>query len=152
MRWRSGIADEQAARLAPDLGEALAAFADGWSVDDGQQFFSVVRDERVEQGFIAVLKIAHEGVFREGTGLVVESLLAAFALVFERADVRRKQAVQGECGALLFGECGALVEFGVEQQVVAGKMSADYGGVGRGGGLGGHAFFSSEQISALKRS
>ena len=36
-----GIAEEEAARLAPDLAEALAALADGRRVDERQQFLDV---------------------------------------------------------------------------------------------------------------
>ena len=54
-----GVADEEAARLAPDLGEALAALAHRRRVDNGQQFLDVVRDERVEQRLVVVLQVAH---------------------------------------------------------------------------------------------
>ncbi len=54
-----GIAEEEAARLAPDLGEALASLAHCRRVDDGQQLLDVVGDERVEQRLVVVLQVAH---------------------------------------------------------------------------------------------
>ena len=132
-----GVADEQAARLAPDLGEALASFAHSGRVDHGQQLFHVVGDERVEEGLVVILQVAHQGVFAEGRGLVVESLLAAFALVFKGADVGREQAMQAEGGAFFLGKRGALVQAGMEQEVVAGAAGADdvevRGGIGGSG-------------------
>jgi hypothetical protein len=79
----------------------------------------VVGDERVEKRLVVVLQIAHEGVFAEGRRLVVEGLLAAFALILEGADVGRQQAVKGKGGALFFGECGAFIEPRMKQKVVA---------------------------------
>ncbi len=102
MRFLFGIAEKEAARLAPDLGEALAPFADRRRVDDGQQFLNVVGDERVEQRLVVVLQVAHVAVLAERGGAAVEDALAAFALVFESSHVRRQQAMQGQrCRVLL---------------------------------------------------
>ena len=95
-----GIAEEEAARLAPDLGEALAAFANGGRVDDRQQLLDVMRNERIEERLIVVLQVAHIGVFAEGRGAAVENALAALALVLQGSDMRGKQAVKGESVAL----------------------------------------------------
>jgi len=110
-----GVADKQAARLAPYLGKALAAFADRGRVDDGQQLLGVVREERVEKHLVAVLEVTHQGVLRERGRLVIQRPLAARPLLFQRADVRRQKPVQRKLGPFFFSECGALVQFGVKQ-------------------------------------
>ena len=51
--------------------------------------------------------------------------------------------MQRKCGALLFGERGAFVEFRVKQQVIAGKVSANDGRFGAEYRIIGHAMFSS---------
>ncbi len=111
-----GVAEEDAARLTPDLREALAAFSHGGRVDDGQHLLDVARDERVEERFIDVLEVAHEGVAGEVVGKRPEGLHAASHLLVERANLRRKQAVEREFVALRLGEGGALVEDGSLQQ------------------------------------
>ena len=88
------IAEKKTARLAPDLGKALAALAYRRRVDDRQQLFGMLGDERIEQRLIVVLQVAHVAVFAKGGIAAVEHALAAFALVFQRPDVRRQQAVQ----------------------------------------------------------
>ena len=80
----------------------------------------MVRDQRVKQRLIVVLQIPHQGIFAKRGGLVIERLLAAFALVLERTDVRRQQPMKGKSVALFLGEGGAFIEFGVKQQVVSG--------------------------------
>ena len=124
MRSRSGIAQKQAARLAPDFGKALAAFAHRRRVDDGQQLLGVLGDQRIEQRLIAVLQVAHIAVFAEGGGTAVERAFAALALVFQRADVRRQQAVQREGIALRLRECRALVEARIHEQTESVKVGA----------------------------
>ena len=60
---------------------------------------------------------------------MIEGELAAFALIFEVADVRGQQAVEGECIALFLSECGALVEARIQEQIEAGEAGADDCGV-----------------------
>ncbi len=126
----NGIADEQAAGLAPDFRKSLASFAHRGGVDNGQQFFNVVLDERIEEGLRAVLEVAHECVFGEGGVLILEGSHAAFALFLKGPDVGRKQAVQRKFVAFPLGERGALVQLRVEQQIIAGEMRVCDGGTG----------------------
>ena len=84
-----GIADEESARPAPDLRESLAALANSRRVDNGQHFLGVMLDHRVEQGLVAVLEIAHEGVSIERVLAQVECALPAEALILEGPDVGR---------------------------------------------------------------
>jgi hypothetical protein len=78
-----------------------------------------VGDEGVKEGLVAVLQIAHQRVLGKGGRLIVQGLLAAFALVLESADVGRQQAVKRKGVSFLFSERGALVELWVEQKVIA---------------------------------
>ena len=130
------VAQEKAARLAPDLGEALAAFAHRRRVDDGEQFLGVLGDERIEQRLIVVLQVAHVRVFAECGVPAVEHAFAALTLVLERADVWRQQPVQREGIALRFSECRAFVETRVHEQsesVKVGAKAAMSSGTGRRG-------------------
>src|SRR4029078_902726 len=43
-----GETQEEAARLAPDLAEALAALADGWRVDERQDLFEIAHGQGIE--------------------------------------------------------------------------------------------------------
>ena len=90
MRCLLRIADEQSARLAPDLAEALAALAHRRRIDDGQQLFDVVRDQRVEQGLVVVLQVAHQGIFAEGCGACYRAL--AFSAPADRPASRCAEA------------------------------------------------------------
>src|SRR5437867_10072 len=61
-----GIAQEEAAGLAPNLAELLTTIAHGGRVNDGESFFDVIGDKRIEKRLIAVLEIAHETIFFDG--------------------------------------------------------------------------------------
>jgi outer membrane cobalamin receptor len=76
-----------------------------------------VLNKAVEKRFVRVLEIAHEAVFAERCRSAVQNSFAALALVLERADVGRQQAMQVEDVAFLFREGGSLVENGIEQKV-----------------------------------
>src|ERR1035438_797279 len=136
-----GIADKEAARLTPDLTESLAYLFHHGRVHNGQQLFHVVFDERVEKNLSGVLQVAHQTVFCKVRGLGIEYHLAALALVFQRSNVRRQQAVEYECVALCLSERGALVETGMQQQIITCKARANHRRVLslRGGGKGRHA-------------
>ena len=41
---------------------------------------------------------------------MVEREFAALALIFKAADMRRQQAVEAECVALLLSKCGSFIE------------------------------------------
>ena len=110
MRLLVGIAQEHAARLAPDLAEALAAFADRRRVDERQRLLDVPRDERVEQRLVHVLQIAQQRVALEIRVLGAQRLQPARHLLLERADMGRQQAMQVERVALALGERRALVQ------------------------------------------
>ena len=73
-------------------------------------------------------------VLVERRGVAVEHAFAALALVFERPDVRRQQAVQSECVALRLSECRAFVEARIHEQIVAreGVCESRVGHAGRG--------------------
>ncbi len=93
---------------------------------DGQQLFHEVFYKRVKQYFGGVLQVAHEAVFVEARRLRVEHFLASLALVFQRSNMGRQQAVQDECVALCFSKCSALVEARMQQQFIARKTGADH--------------------------
>ena len=118
-------AEEQAARLAEQPAEVLAAGADRRRVDDRQQLLDVARQQRVEQRLVGVLQVAQEGVALEIGGEAAQRLQPARDLLVERGDVRRQQAVQLEGVALGFGERGALVEQRIVQQLIAAERGAD---------------------------
>src|ERR1700722_15619510 len=99
-----GIAQKQAARLAPNLREALAALTHRRRINDGQQLLSVLGNERVEKRLIVVLQVAHVGVLVKRRWVVVEHAFASLALIFKVSDVRRQQAVQRKCVALCLSE------------------------------------------------
>jgi hypothetical protein len=121
-----GPAQEQTARVAPDLREALAALADGRGVDQRQQLGRVAHEHGVEQGLVGVLEVAEEGVALERVVAGPQGAQAAGDLLLEVADVRRQQAVELEVGALGVGEGGALVEQRVGQQVGAVAIGDDH--------------------------
>ena len=81
-------------------------------------------DERVEQGLVGVLKVAHQVVFAERRIAIVQRFFAPLELVLQVSDVGRQQPVKPEGVALLFGERSAFVEARIQKEVVARKMSA----------------------------
>jgi hypothetical protein len=121
-----GVTDKEAPRLTPYLAEALASFANCWCVNDWHSFFYVVLDEGVEQRFIGVLEIAHEGVFAKGRPAIRKRHLAACHLILERANVGRQQAMKGKEASLLIGERSTFVEPRVIQQLVSGEASPNF--------------------------
>ena len=134
------ITDKQSPRLAPYFREALASFAHGGRVNDGQQLFRVVRDQRIEESLVIVLQVAHQCVSCKRVGLVLESPPASFALIFKCPDMRRQQAVKGKGVAFRLGKRGSLIESGMEKQIKARQVGADHRTVGGGGRtLFGHA-------------
>ena len=77
------IAEKKPARPAPDLAEALAALAHRGRIDNGQQLFGVVLDQRVEERFAVVLQVAHVAVLEKSGVAAVQNPLAALPLVFQ---------------------------------------------------------------------
>ena len=116
-----GIAQKQAVRGAPDLAEPLAAFADGRRVHNWQHLFHVARDKRIEDGFVVVEQVAQKRILLEVAAKPPEDEKSSRDLIFERADVRRQQAVQRENVALLLGESRSLVEQRVVDELEAGE-------------------------------
>jgi hypothetical protein len=111
------IAQEESARLAPDLTKTLAAFPYRWCINNRQQLFNVTRQEGIEKGLIRVLKVAHVTVLFKICGQPVQYLLAALHLVFQRADVWRQQPVEAEDVPLLFRKSRTFVQARIIQQV-----------------------------------
>ena len=98
------VAQEETARLAPDLAESLAALAHRGRVDDRQQLLDVVLDQRVEEGLVASPAGRAGSVFAEAISrLVFQLLQAPFALLFLGGYGGRKQAVQAEGVPLRLG-------------------------------------------------
>ena len=124
-------AQKQPARLAEQPAERRAAGADRRRVDDRQQLLDVLPEQRIEQRFVGILKIAQEGVALEIGGEFAKRLQAAANLILDIHHRRRQQAVQTESVALLVGKGGAFVEAGVGQQLIAGEVRRhDHGLVG----------------------
>ena len=67
-----GIAEEHPTRFAPYLAETLASFAYHRRIDNRQQLFNIVRNERVEKRLIVILQIAHQAVLAEGRDAIIE--------------------------------------------------------------------------------
>jgi hypothetical protein len=111
------IAEEEAARPAPDLAEALAALSHDRGVNDRQQLFCVVRNQRVEKRFAIVLQVAHVAVLAKGGIATGQNSQAAFPLIFQGSDMRRQKSMQAECGAFFFGKGRAFVEPGIMKQL-----------------------------------
>ena len=120
-----GVAQEQSARLAPDLAEALTAFSDRGRVNERQQLLDVAHDQRVEQGLIDVLQIAQEGVALEIRLQAAQRLQSARYLDIQCADVRRQQAMQVKEVALGLGEGRPLVEQRPVDQIEADQVGFD---------------------------
>jgi hypothetical protein len=57
---------------------------------------------------------------------MVESQLAALALLLNGSNGWRQQAMEREGVTLFFSECGALVEPGVQQQIEAGEPGTNH--------------------------
>ena len=115
------IGQEEAAGLAPDFAETLAAFADGRRVDERQQFVDVPRQNGIEQRLVHVLQVAEKGVALEVCADGAQCLHPTLDLLVERADVGRQQAMQSEEIALGLGERRAFVEHGFVDQGEAAK-------------------------------
>ena len=101
-------AQKQAARLAKDVAEQLAAEPDRRRVDDRHHLFDISRQQRVEQRLVAILQAAQEHVTLQVAGLAAKGVEPAFDLHVERRDVRRQQAVQVEFIALRVGKSRCL--------------------------------------------
>src|SRR5262249_41906680 len=86
------IAQEQAARLSPDLAETLTAFTHSRRVDERQHLLDVTNQERIEKRLVGILKVAKKAVFGERARLLRQRLLAAFDLLLEAPHVRRQQS------------------------------------------------------------
>ena len=114
-------AQEQAARLAEQPAEMLAAGADRRRVGDRQELLDVACQQRVEHRFVGVLQLAEERIALEIGGEAAQRLQPPRHLLVERGDPRRQQAVQLKLVALLLGERGALVEKRIAEQLIAGK-------------------------------
>src|ERR1035437_8804794 len=123
---RGRIGEEEAARPAPDLAEALAALSHDRGVNDRQQLFRVVRNQRVEKRFAIVLQVAHVAVLAKGGIATGQHSQAAFPLIFQGSDMRRQKAMQAECGAFLFGKGRAFVEPGIMEQLEPVKSGANH--------------------------
>ena len=122
-----GIRNEKSAGAAVNVAEFLAAKRDDGSVDDGQHLLNMVEEQAVEEHFISVLKLAEIDVALEVVGLEREGLVGADALIVERFDDRRKQAVQSENRALVLRKGGAFVERRIVQQVHAAEADGTSG-------------------------
>ena len=111
--------EEQAARLAVDLAEALAAQTHGGRVDDWHHLGEVAGQQGVEQRLVGVLQVAQEAVAAEIVARRAEGGEAAADLVVQARHMRRQEAVEVERVALGGGERHALVQDRVGQQLVA---------------------------------
>ncbi len=112
-------AEKQAARLAKDAAEQLAAEPDRRRIDDRHHLFDVAGQQRVEQSFVGVLQAAQENVALQVAAETAKRVEPAFDLIVELGDVRRQQPVQVEFIAFSLGEGRALVEQRIVQQFVA---------------------------------
>ena len=112
-------AEEQAARLAVDMAEPLAADADRRRVDDWQHLFEVLRQEAVECRLVVVLQVSQEVVLLEARLETAHCIEATRHLLVERSDVRRQQPVQLEGIPFGFREGNALVQDWVIKEFIA---------------------------------
>ena len=111
-------AEKQAARLAKDAAEELAAEPDRRRIDDRHHLFDVAGQQRVEQRLVGVLQSAQENVALQIAAEPAKGVEPAFDLVVEFGDMRRQEPVQVEGVALGFGEGRAFVEQRIVQQFV----------------------------------
>ena len=119
------IAEEEAARLAPDLAEALAAFADGRRIDERQYLFEIAHGQCMEQRLVRILQFAQESIALEIGRESTQDLQPAGYLLVERADLRWQQAMQVEHVALGIGEGRTFVEQGRVHEIDAGQTGFD---------------------------
>jgi hypothetical protein len=104
-----GVGDEEAARTAVDLAEALAGQPDRRGVKDRQHLLDVVGHQPVEQRLVGVLQRAQVTVPGDVGGLLLVGPVPAPDLLLQRLHDSRQQATQTLLGAFLLGERGALV-------------------------------------------
>ncbi len=112
-------AEKQAARLAEDMAEQLAAEPDRRRIDDRHHLFDIAGQQRVEQRLVGVLQAAQEHVFLDIAAEPAKRVEPALDLIVELGDMRRQQPVQVERVALGVGEGRALVEQRIVEQLVA---------------------------------
>src|SRR5580700_10858973 len=84
------IAEKQAAGLAENPGELLAAETDRRRIDDRHHLLDVLRQQRVEQRLVGILQPAQEDVFLHIAAELAKGVEPALDLVVERGDVRRQ--------------------------------------------------------------
>ncbi len=118
-------AEKQAARLAKDMAEQLAAETDRRRIDDRHHLFDVAGQHRVEQGLVGILQAAQEHVALDVAAEPAKGVEPAHDLVIELGDVRRQEPVQVERVALVLGEGRALVEDRIVEQLVAAQRRLD---------------------------
>jgi len=103
------ITQKDASWFAPDLAEFLTSFSNGRGINNRQRLLDIVSDERIKQRLVRILKIAHEGVFFERRWKLFEALAAALPLLFDGANMRRQETMQGKCVSLAFGKAVPLL-------------------------------------------
>ena len=110
--------DPDAARAPEDVAELLAGEADGRRVDDRQELLEVLDEEPVEERLVAILERGQADVPLEVVGLAADVLELEPDLLVDRRHAWRQQAVQAEGVALAVGECRALVQQRISDQIV----------------------------------
>ena len=111
--------DPDTPRSPEDVAEVLTGTADGRRVDDGQEFFEVLRQDPVEERLVPILEGCQADVALEVVGLAADVLELEGDLLLDRVDTRRQEAAEAEHIALLVTEGGALVEERLADQLAA---------------------------------
>ncbi len=104
-------------RTLEDVREALARKPDRGGIDERHDLVRVFDDHPEEQGLVSVVQRVEIDELVEIGRLTAQTIEHPCHLLLWRDDGGRQQASQAQRIALGIGECGALVEQGVAQQI-----------------------------------
>ena len=116
--------NKKAARIAEDMAETLAVFADRRGVDDRHVFGGVSRQQLEEQIFIRVADAVEEECFVDRLLEAVKHFTHAFDLLVNGRNGSRQQTAQAVFGALFLCECFALIDEGAVEDGRGRKLVA----------------------------
>ncbi len=118
-------AQKQAARLAKNAAELLAAEAYRRRIDDRHHLFEVLGQKSIEQSLVGILQPAQEDVLLQIAPEPAKGVEPAPDLHVEFRDMRRQESVQVERVALGLRESRAFVQERIVQEFVAAERGVD---------------------------
>ena len=118
------VGNEEAARIAEDVAEALAVFAHGRRINHRHVFGGVAREESEVEIFIRRVEAVEHERFVDRLFEAVKNLMHALDLLVIGRDGSRKQAAQSELLAFLFRKSNTLVGKRAMENSRAGVLAA----------------------------